>query len=166
MDKDSISTALTALVREMSNRSKIGQIRELYAQIESAQIAGVNNRKIVETLSKQGLSLSVKTFEMMLYRVRKERGVQPQRREEIKSIDASEEERNEGQTKAKPHTPMLSVEGQQRTASQSRASIDLDSPEESSSTLSFKQKGDLVAEKYLSGARANTFFKKRKDHHK
>lgn len=166
MDKDSISTALTALVREMSNRSKIGQIRELYTQIEAAQIAGVNNRKIVETLSKQGLSLTVKTFEMMLYRVRKERCVQPKKRENIESFDASKEGRNEGQIKAKSHTPMLSIEEQQRTSSQSRSSMDLDSPEESSSTLSFKKKGDLVAEKYLSGARANTFFKPLKDQHK
>lgn len=163
MDKDSISTALTALEREMSNRSKIGQIRELYAQIEAAQIAGVNNRKIVGTLSQQGLSLSLKTFEMILYRVRQERRLQAQKGGEVMSIDTSKEERNNAKTKAIAQTSTFSSDEQKHTSSQSRPSMDIDALEESSSTLSFKKMGGLVAEKYLSGARGNTFFRTRKD---
>lgn len=70
MDKDSITDALLALANEMTNRSKIAQLREVFAHIEVAQRAGVKNAKIVETLNDQGFDLTVKSFEMMLHRIR------------------------------------------------------------------------------------------------
>ena len=73
MDKDAVCAALVGLAREMTNRTKIGQLREIFEQIELAQQAGVKNTKIVETLYHQGLTLTLKSFEMMLYRIRKQR---------------------------------------------------------------------------------------------
>lgn len=73
MDKDAVCAALVGLTREMTNRTKIGQLREIFEQIELAQQAGVKNTKIVETLYHQGLTLTLKSFEMMLYRIRKQR---------------------------------------------------------------------------------------------
>lgn len=74
MDKDSITDALLALANQMANRSKIAQLREVFAHIEVAQRAGVKNAKIVETLNEQGFDLTVKAFEMMLHRIRKRHG--------------------------------------------------------------------------------------------
>lgn len=70
MDRKSIADALLALTIEMKNRTKISQLREVFQQIEEAQRAGVRNAKIVETLNRQGFTLTVKSFEMMLYRIR------------------------------------------------------------------------------------------------
>jgi hypothetical protein len=74
MEKASIAEALRALASDSENRTKIGRLRELYPDIETAQKAGVSNSKIVETLKAQGLDVTLKTFETMLYRLRKELG--------------------------------------------------------------------------------------------
>ena len=73
MDKSSVADALLTLTREMANRSKIAQLREVFQHIEEAQRAGVKNARIVETLNAQGFMLTVKSFEMMLYRIREQR---------------------------------------------------------------------------------------------
>lgn len=73
MDKASVADALLALTSEMANRSKIAQLREVFQHIEEAQRAGVKNARIVETLNALGFKLDLKSFEMMLYRIRKQR---------------------------------------------------------------------------------------------
>lgn len=68
-----IEDALRALASGSANRSKIGRLRELLSEIEASQRAGVSNRKIVETLNAHGFEVTLKSFETMLYRLRKER---------------------------------------------------------------------------------------------
>jgi hypothetical protein len=65
--------ALRVLAKDSANRTKIGRLREIIAEIETAQKAGVHNSKIVETLNEQGFELTLKTFETMLYRIRRRR---------------------------------------------------------------------------------------------
>lgn len=72
MDKDSVINALVALTNRMERRSKIAQLRAVYPYIEEAKRAGYKNSTIVETLNDQGFDLTLKSFEMLLYRVREE----------------------------------------------------------------------------------------------
>lgn len=65
--------ALLELAKGTEKRSKIGRLRGVYDEIETAQKAGVSNSAIVETLNKSGFELTLKTFETMLYRIRKEK---------------------------------------------------------------------------------------------
>lgn len=85
MEKASIAEALRALASDSESRSKISRMRELYPDIEAAQKAGVTNSKIVETLNSQGLDVTLKTFETMLYRLRKELGKTRKTAQEVKS---------------------------------------------------------------------------------
>ena len=64
--------ALRELAQSSEHRSKIGRLRSVYAEVLEAQRAGVSNSKIVETLNAQGFGLTIKTFETMLYRIRRE----------------------------------------------------------------------------------------------
>jgi len=73
MNKSSISEALRVAAVD-SKRSKIGRLREVFEDVVAAQFAGVSNTKIVETLKSQGLNLDLKSFETMMYRLRKELG--------------------------------------------------------------------------------------------
>lgn len=68
------AAALRALASDDSVKSKIGRVRGLMDEIETAQRSGVSNTKIVETLNEKEFGLTLKSFEMMLYRIRKERG--------------------------------------------------------------------------------------------
>lgn len=67
------AAALRALATDDAARSKIGRLRALIEEIETAKSAGVKNRKIVDTLNEHGFDLTLKSFEMMLYRIRKDR---------------------------------------------------------------------------------------------
>lgn len=72
MNKESVIEALLALANNLENHSKISQLREIYPHIEVLKRSGLTNAKIVDTLNSQGFNLSVKSFEMMLYRLREE----------------------------------------------------------------------------------------------
>jgi len=65
--------AIEELAHTQSARSKTGQVRELFGVIEQAHKAGVSNKRILEALNTQGLSMSPKTFSTILHRVRKEK---------------------------------------------------------------------------------------------
>lgn len=67
--------ALRALSQGSEHRSKIGRMRSIFEEIEAAQRAGVSNSAILKTLNDQGYNLSLKSFETMIYRIRKERGI-------------------------------------------------------------------------------------------
>lgn len=71
MKKESVIDALVTLTNGLENRSKVAQLREVYPYIEAAKRAGFKNSKIVETLNAQGFALTLKSFEMLLYRIRK-----------------------------------------------------------------------------------------------
>ncbi|KVU91689.1 hypothetical protein WK76_15705 [Burkholderia ubonensis] len=70
MTQDDLRAALHALVNDASARSKIARLRELRPAIEDAKRAGVKHHAIVDALNNHGFALSLKSFEMMLYRLR------------------------------------------------------------------------------------------------
>lgn len=65
--------ALEELADGQDKRSKAGQLRALYDQVVKAQQAGVSNADIVAKLKDKGLDLTIKSFETMMYRIRKSR---------------------------------------------------------------------------------------------
>lgn len=71
MDKSPAEQALLALAKEDAGRTKTARLREMLGAIEATKQAGVSNARIVETLNAQGFDLTLKTFETMLYRIRK-----------------------------------------------------------------------------------------------
>ncbi len=71
MDKSPAEQALLALAKEDAGRTKTARLREMLDAIEATKRAGVSNARIVETLNAQGFDLTLKTFETMLYRIRK-----------------------------------------------------------------------------------------------
>lgn len=71
MDTSPAEKALLALAKEDAERTKTARLREMLDTIEATKRAGVSNARIVETLNAQGFDLTLKTFETMLYRIRK-----------------------------------------------------------------------------------------------
>ncbi|EBS8888801.1 hypothetical protein CF686_23595, partial [Salmonella enterica] len=64
---------LGSLLAQKVKRSKTGRIRERFAEIEEAQQQGIRNIDIVNALNDEGFDLTLKTFENILHRIRKER---------------------------------------------------------------------------------------------
>lgn len=56
----------------LGKRSKISRLRAIRNEIEKVLTAGVSLDRVVSELNGQGMELSLATFKMMLYRLRKE----------------------------------------------------------------------------------------------
>lgn len=66
--------ALTRLACGMDGKSDAAKLREVIDSIEQALSSGVRRKKVLETISESlGISMSLKTFEKNLYRIRKNR---------------------------------------------------------------------------------------------
>ncbi|MFC0170812.1 hypothetical protein ACFFKC_22350 [Pseudoduganella danionis] len=73
--KISDAEALLSLEKDSTaHRSKIGRLRSVFREIEELQVKGFSNQAIVDKLNEVGYGLTLKTFETMLYRIRKEAG--------------------------------------------------------------------------------------------
>lgn len=66
----SAARALQALSASWTARSKAARLRELLPQIEAAQAAGIKHALILESLNAHGLDLSLKSYSVMLHRLR------------------------------------------------------------------------------------------------
>lgn len=140
-----IKNTLQSLAQASDKRSKMGRLREVLPDIEAAKNAGVSNAKIVEALNAEhDLQLTVKTFEMMLYRLRKEASDSLSERGQV-----SEPVNTQGPVS----TSSTAIETPKEKPS--------DEPEEPSKHTSLKNRGEAVADKYMS---SNPLLKKlRKD---
>ena len=65
--------ALQALARSSAARTKAARLRELLPEIEAAQAAGVKHVHILEALNAHGFALSMKSYSVMLHRLRYQR---------------------------------------------------------------------------------------------
>ncbi|WP_269510480.1 hypothetical protein [Burkholderia sp. IMCC1007] len=63
---------LDALAHYDSAHFNIARLSELLATIDAAKRAGVKHQAVVDSLNRHGFALSAKSFEMMLYPIRKE----------------------------------------------------------------------------------------------
>jgi hypothetical protein len=70
MTKD-LKTALLELAQEPDKRSTTARVAEHFAEIEAALNAGVQRTAVLETLNRYGITLSLKNFDNVLYRLRK-----------------------------------------------------------------------------------------------
>lgn len=63
-------------LRQLSNgtfRSKTARLRDLYDEVERLRSSGVTHAKIIETMRDNGLEFGLRTFEVTLYRIKRER---------------------------------------------------------------------------------------------
>lgn len=69
--------ALDALAQRSTTPSKSAAIRRLLPNIEAAQAAGASNGDIVAELNRTGLTITLRTFETTLSRVRRRQATAP-----------------------------------------------------------------------------------------
>ncbi len=74
MGKNTIAERLRALAADDQNRSKAARVREVIDEIETALAAGVSRQKVLEALAADGLVMSMRTFETILKRIRRNKG--------------------------------------------------------------------------------------------
>lgn len=72
-NKDAITKRLKELSEDKTNKSKTAQLREIIDQIEATIAAGVPHSTIVETLTNNGIEISINTFRASLKRIRKKK---------------------------------------------------------------------------------------------
>lgn len=73
MDKNDVSSVLRALATGDSSRSETARLRDVYPDVEAAIAAGVSRAAILEKLQENGFTMTLKSFESALYRIRKKR---------------------------------------------------------------------------------------------
>jgi len=74
MDKKTFADRLIALAKDDDVRSKMAIVNDFIDEIERAMNAGVPRKKIIEELAACGLEITLKSFDGILYRIRKRRG--------------------------------------------------------------------------------------------
>jgi len=74
MSKTSVVEALRALATSDDRRSETARLRDVFDEVEGALKAGVSRAAILETLHQQGFTMTPKSFESALYRLRRRRG--------------------------------------------------------------------------------------------
>ncbi len=75
--KDNLADTIRALAAGDQHRSGTARLRDVIDEIENALQAGVSRAAILEALRQHGFSLSMKGFEVALYRIRKSRSRSP-----------------------------------------------------------------------------------------
>jgi hypothetical protein len=82
-DGESVSEALRALAARSARgpRSEAARLREILDDVEAALAAGAGHAAVLRTLHRHGFTLTAKSFESTLYRLRRERRAAGQRSE-------------------------------------------------------------------------------------
>lgn len=88
MSKDSVVEALRALATSDDRRSETARLRDVFDEVEGALNAGVSRAAILETLHGQGFTMTAKSFESALYRLRKRR-MAGEKIERVHAFDSS-----------------------------------------------------------------------------
>jgi hypothetical protein len=88
MLEDMLSSALLKLKVNDVPRSETARLRDIIEDIERAQKAGYSRENILGLLQQAGISLTLKGFEMALYRIRK-RNVNQSLLTDTKSLECS-----------------------------------------------------------------------------
>lgn len=73
MNKANLVDALRALPSKDTSRPETARLREIFDDVEAAIGAGVRRAVLLATLHEQGFTMTAKTFESALYRIRRER---------------------------------------------------------------------------------------------
>lgn len=98
MQKNSVAAALRSLATGDKARSETARLKDVIDEIEAALSAGVSRAAIVDALHEQGFTMTLKSFESALYRIRKKRREQKGRpSESVTHITEPEVPKGEGQ---------------------------------------------------------------------
>lgn len=73
MTKDSVADVLRALATGDKSRSETARLRDIVDEVEAALAAGVSRAAVLDALNAQGFTMTLKSFESALYRIRKKR---------------------------------------------------------------------------------------------
>ena len=79
MENSSISDRLRALAKNAEGRPTIAKMRDVIDDIEAALAAGVKRSDILDELLKQGIKMTLSTFDSNLHRIRRKRGTSTHR---------------------------------------------------------------------------------------
>jgi hypothetical protein len=139
MQKTSIADALRALATDDTARSETARLRDIIDDIEAALSAGVSRAAVLKTLHDQGFTMTAKSFESALYRIRKQR---------------SKKAKQPGLTPEKAST---NVDTSETKAGE---------PEADLSGLTDKQRRELKADKYMDTGPQNPLLKRLLDQDK
>lgn len=74
MTKTSVADVLRELAKGDESRSETARLRDVIDEVEAALAAGVSRSAVLEALHGQGFTMTLKSFESALYRIRKQRG--------------------------------------------------------------------------------------------
>ena len=73
MTNTSVADVLRALDTGDKSRSETARLRDIVDEVEAALAAGVSRAAVLEALNAQGFTMTLKSFESALYRIRKKR---------------------------------------------------------------------------------------------
>jgi hypothetical protein len=73
MTKTSVADVLRELAKGDKARSETARLRDVMDEVEAALAAGVSRAAVLEALHGQGFTMTLKSFESALYRIRKQR---------------------------------------------------------------------------------------------
>ncbi len=73
MTKNSVADVLRALATGDKSRSETARLRDIVDEVEAALAAGVSRAAVLQALNDQGFTMTLKSFESALYRIRKKR---------------------------------------------------------------------------------------------
>lgn len=74
MQKDSVAEVLRSLASGDKDRSETARLRDVFPDVEAALQAGVSRAAILNALHAQGFTMTLRSFESALYRIRRQRG--------------------------------------------------------------------------------------------
>jgi hypothetical protein len=74
MTKTSVADVLRELAKGDKSRSETARLRDVIDEVEAALTAGVSRSAVLDALHGQGFTMTLKSFESALYRIRKQRG--------------------------------------------------------------------------------------------
>lgn len=125
MTKPSLADALRALAKSDRHRSETARLRDVIDDVEAALDAGVSRAAVLAELHKAGFTMTLKSFESALYRIRKKRARHPPARTPASATPSPTHHEDPPGTSSEP-------------------------PEESGH-LSLKQRGERKADQYMQG---------------
>jgi len=73
-NRKSLEAGLALAIARVHGHSKTAQLRSWFGVIENARLKGVPSAEIVEELARHGLEIKVRTFEVLMSRLRKRSG--------------------------------------------------------------------------------------------
>ncbi len=135
MTKPSVADALRELATGDQNRSETARLRDVIDDVEAALDAGVSRAAVLEALHTQGFTMTLKSFESALYRIRKQRERGRPARRSSASVAPS------------PHSR------------EAPPAVEPDMPEKTGH-LSQKQRGERKADQYIQPGKTNPLLKK------